>query len=352
MSTIQDVAHQAGVSISTVSNVLNGRTDRMRRDTLARVETAILALSYRPNRAAQQLKTGNNPMLGLLVPSIANPMYGYIAREIETVAQQKYGHRVMLGNTYRSKEIETGFFDDLLSHGVRGVIMISSQLDEQHLDLFVQRGLVAVSYDRPATPGASPALDHVTVDNAAAARMATEYLISRGHRRLVFATAAGQTMSRREKVRGFLAATQSAGLVDSAHVIEGSMQAGFGDSEMADVGRMLAARIVLDPRRPTGIVAVNDLMAFGLMAGLRDAGLSVPVDMSLVGIDGLFLSALMNPGLTTVRLPVPLMANKLVERVIGRMTDPSIKSSEFIFQPDLVERDSVSAPPEALRRLA
>jgi len=291
-------------------------------------------------------------MLGLLVPSIANPMYGYIAREIETVAQQKYGHRVMLGNTYRSKEIETGFFDDLLSHGVRGVIMISSQLDEQHLDLFVQRGLVAVSYDRPATPGASPALDHVTVDNAAAARMATEHLISRGHRRLVFATAAGQTMSRREKVRGFLAAAQSAGLADSAHVIEGSMQAGFGDSEMADVGRMLAARIVLDPHRPTGIAAVNDLMAFGLMAGFRDAGLSVPVDMSLVGIDGLFLSALMNPGLTTVRLPVPQMANKLVERVIGRMADHSIKPSEFIFQPDLVERDSVSAPPEALRRLA
>ena len=352
MSTIQDVAYQAGVSTSTVSNVLNGRTDRMRRETLARVEEAILSLNYRPNRAAQQLKTGNNPMLGLLVPSIANPMYGYIAREIETVAQQKYGHRVMLGNTYRSKEIETGFFDDLLSHGVRGVIMISSQLDEQHLDLFVQRGLVAVSYDRPATPGACPALDHVTVDNAAAARMATEYLISRGHRRLVFATAAGQTMSRREKVRGFLAAAQSAGLANSAYVIEGSMQAGFGDSEMADVGRMLAARIVLDPHRPTGIVAVNDLMAFGLMAGFRDAGLSVPVDMSLVGIDGLFLSALMNPGLTTVRLPVPQMANKLVERVIGRMADPSIQPSEFIFQPDLVERDSVTAPPEALRRLA
>jgi DNA-binding LacI/PurR family transcriptional regulator len=352
LSNIQDVARQAGVSTSTVSNVLNGRTDRMGRATLARVEKAILALNYRPNRAAQQLKTGNNPMLGLLVPSIANPMYGYIAREIETVAQQKYGHRVMLGNTYRSKEIETGFFDDLFSHGVRGVIMISSQLDEQHLDLCVQRGLVAVSFDRPATPGASPALDHVTVDNAAAARMATEHLISRGHRRLAFATASGQTMSRREKVKGFLAAAQAAGLADSAHVVEGSMQAGYGDSEMADVGRMLAARIAADPRRPTGIVAVNDLMAFGLMAGFRDAGLSVPADVSLVGIDGLFLSALMNPGLTTVRLPVPLMAQKLVERVIGRMADPGIKPGEFIFQPDLVERDSVAAPPQPARRQA
>jgi DNA-binding LacI/PurR family transcriptional regulator len=159
-------------------------------------------------------------------------------------------------------------------------------------------------------------------------------------------------MSRREKVRGFLAAAQAAGLADSAHVIEGSMQAGYGDSEMADVGRMLAARIAADPRRPTGIVAVNDMMAFGLMAGLRDAGLSVPADVSLVGIDGLFLSALMNPGLTTVRLPVPQMALKLVERVIGRMADPDIKPGEFIFQPDLVERDSVAAPPQPVRRLA
>jgi DNA-binding LacI/PurR family transcriptional regulator len=352
LSTIQDVASRAGVSVSTVSNVINGRTDRMGRETLARVEAAMTALSYRPSRAAQQLKTGHNPMLGVLVPSIANPMYGYIAREIETVAQQAYGHRVMLGNTYRSKEIELGFFDDLLSHGVRGVIMISSQLDEEYLDQGLQRGLVAVSYDRSATPGASLGIDHVTVDNAAAARMATEYLIGRGHRRLAFATAAGQTMSRREKVKGFLVAAQTSGLVGTAHVIEGSMQTGYGDSEMADLGRMLAARIAASSKRPTGVVAVNDLMAFGLIAGFRDAGLSVPADISVVGMDGLFLSALMNPGLTTIRLPVPLMARKLVDRVIGRMADPSLKPDEFVFQPDLIERHSVAEPPKPVRRHA
>jgi DNA-binding LacI/PurR family transcriptional regulator len=121
---------------------------------------------------------------------------------------------------------------------------------------------------------------------------------------------------------------------------------------MADVGRMLAARIAADPRRPTGIVAVNDLMAFGLMAGFREAGLSIPGDVSVVGIDGLFLSALMNPGLTTVRLPVPAMAHTLVERVIGRMADPGIAPGEFVFQPDLVERGSVAAPPRAARKQA
>ena len=88
-TTIQDVARQAGVSVSTVSNVLNGRTDRMRPETLARVQAAIEALQFRPSKLAQQLKTGQTPLLGLLVPSLTNPMYGYMAREIETYAQER-----------------------------------------------------------------------------------------------------------------------------------------------------------------------------------------------------------------------------------------------------------------------
>lgn len=344
MSTIADVARYAGVSVSTVSNLLNGRVDRMRRDTLERIEAAIQTLGYRPNRAAQQLKTGHTPMLGLLVPSIANPMYGYIAREIETSAQERHGHRVLLGNTHRNKDKETGFFDDLLDHGVRGVIVISSLVDERHFESAVQRGLVMVSYDRRATPGAASAIDHVSVDNFEAAHLATTHLITHGHKRLAFVTASGQTMSRGEKIKGFFAAAEAAGLRDRASVIDGSISSEYGDSEMADVGRALAARIAADRQRPTGIVAVNDLLAFGLLAGFRDAGLEVPADVSVVGMDGLFLSALTSPGLTTVRLPVPQMAQTIVERVIGRMADPSIAPAEFLFKPDLVVRESVAAP--------
>jgi len=347
LSTIADVARHAGVSVSTISNVLNGRLDRMRHETLQRVEAAIAALDYRPNRAARQLKTGRTPMLGLLVPSIANPMYGHIAREIETVALEHHGHRVVLGNTYRNRDKETGFFDDLLAHGVRGVIVISSLVDEAHFDSAVQRGLVMVSYDRRATPGAAAAIDHVSVDNAEAARLATAHLIAHGHHRLAFVTAAGRTTSRSEKVRGFHAAAEAAGRRDEAQVIEGPTSSEYGDSEMADVGRQLAARIAADAQRPTGVVAVNDMLAFGLLAGLREAGLSVPGDVSVVGMDGLFLSALTSPGLTTVRLPVPAMAQTIVERVIGRMGDPGIAPGEFLFQPELVERESVAAPPAA-----
>jgi DNA-binding LacI/PurR family transcriptional regulator len=349
MSTIADVARQAGVSVSTISNVLNGRVERMSRETLERVQAAIAALDYRPNRAARQLKTGQTPMLGLLVPSIANPMYGYIAREVETSAQERFGHRVVLGNTYRNQAKETGFFNDLLAHGVRGVIVISSLIDEQHFEQAVQRGLVMVSYDRRATPGATSAIDHVSVDNHEAARLAAAHLIERGHRELAFVTASGVTMSRSEKIRGFRAAAEAAGLGAHARVIDGSTSSEYGDSEMADVGRRLAARIAAERPRPTGLVAVNDMLAYGLLAGLRDAGLSVPGDVSVIGMDGLFLSALMSPALTTVRLPVPAMARTIVERVIGRMADPGLAPGEFLFAPELELRDSVAAPPAATR---
>ncbi len=236
MSTIADVARKAGVSVSTISNVLNGRADRMSAETLMRVEAAITALNYRPNRAAQQLKTGQTPMFGLLVPSIANPMYGMIAREIETAAQERHGHRVMLGNTYRNKDKESGFFDDLLAHGVRGVVVISSLVDERHFEAAVKRGMVMVSYDRRATPGVASAIDHVSVDNFEAAQLAAQHLIAKGHRRIAFATATGYTMSRSEKVRGFFAAAEAAGVRRDARVIDGSTHSDYGDSEMADVG--------------------------------------------------------------------------------------------------------------------
>ncbi|MES2958980.1 MAG: LacI family DNA-binding transcriptional regulator [Pseudomonadota bacterium] len=352
MSKIQDVAREAGVSVSTISNVLNGRVDRMRQDTLERVRATIVALDYRPNRAAQQLKTGQTPMLGLLVPSIANPMYGYIAREIETAAQELHGHRVVLGNTYRNKDKETGFFEDLLAHGVRGVVVISSLVDEQHFEAAVQRGLVMVSYDRRATPGTASAIDHVSVDNFEAARLAASHLIGLGHKRLAFVTAAGQTMSRGEKIKGFFAATEQAGLGEHAQVIDGSTQSAYGDSEMADVGRLLAARIAVQRKRPTGLVAVNDMLAFGLLAGFREAGLAVPADVSVIGMDGLFLSALTSPALTTVQLPVPAMARTIVERVIGRMADPRIAPAEFLFEPQLVQRESVAAPRRPARAAA
>jgi len=352
MTTIQDVARHAGVSASTVSNVLNGRGDRMRAETLARVETAIEALQFRPSKLAQQLKTGQTPLLGLLVPSMTNPMYGTIAREIETCAQERHGLRLLIGSTYRDKDKESAFFSDLLSHGVRRVIVVSSPADERHFESAVERGMSVVSYDGGATPGRRSRVGHVMPDNFAAAQMAAQHLIDRGHRRLAFATTAGMTMSRNAKIDGFFAAVDAAGLRADARVLDGGALNEYGDAVIAEVGRATALQVAADPQRPTGVVALNDLMALGLMAGLREAGLRVPQDVSIVGIDGLFLSALSNPTLTTVVLPVPEMARAMVELA---MTPPETsqddtEARERVFAPPrLIERESVAQPPSAPR---
>lgn len=342
VTTIQDVARHAEVSASTVSNVLNGRADRMRPETRARVQAAIEALQFRPSKLAQQLKTGQTPLLGLLVPSMANPMYGFIAREVETCAQERFGLRLLIGSTYRDASKEAAFFEDMLSHGVRRVIVISSLAEERHLESAVERGMAVMSYDRGATPGQSSAVGHVTPDNFEAGRLATAHLIAQGHRRLAFVTVAGMTMSRRDKIAGFHAAAEAAGLVASARVLDGGPLDEYGDSVIAEVGRATGLQLAADPRRPTGLVALNDLMALGLMAGLREGGVRVPEQVSVVGIDGLFLAALSNPGLTHVQLPIREMAQAMVEAIAGEGTAPP----EQIFrQVRLVERGSVAPPP-------
>lgn len=339
--------------MSTVSNVLNGRADRMRPETLARVETAIDALRFSPSKLARQLKTGQTPLLGLLVPSMANPMYGCIAREIETFARDRFGHRLLLGSTYRDREKESAFFVDLLAHGVRRVIVIASLADERHFESAVERGMVVVSYDRGAAPGQRSKVGHVMPDNFEAARLATRHLIDQGHRHLAFATVAGMTMSRSAKIAGFHAAAEAAGLRGNAGLLDGGTLNEYGDSVIAEVGRAMALQIAGLRQPPTGIVALNDLMALGLLAGLRDAGVRVPHDISVVGIDGLFLSALSNPMLTTVALPIRDMARAMVERAICPPTDATAAGTDEVFAPlQLIERESVAPPPATRRKVA
>jgi DNA-binding LacI/PurR family transcriptional regulator len=343
LATIQDVARRAGVSVSTVSNVLNGRADRMRPQTLKRVQAAIQALRFQPSKLAQQLKTGQTPLLGLLVPSMGNPMYGFIASEVETAANELCGYRLLIGSTQRDAAKEAAFFDDLLAHGVRRVIVISSLVDERHFESAAERGMAVVSYDRRATPGRRSSVSHVTPDNHEAARMAAAYLIAHGHEQLAFATVAGMTMSRSAKIAGFQAAADAAGLRRSAKVIDGGPLDRYGDAVIADIGRAMGAGLAAATRRPTGIVALNDLMALGLMAGLRDGGLRVPEDVSVIGIDGLALGALSAPPLTTVQLPVAAMARAMVKEAMAPSPRERADDHELVFAPaGLIERGSVA----------
>ena len=343
MSTIIDVARLAGVSITTVSNVLNGRGDRMKKDTLSRVEQAMVELGFQPNRAARQLKTGQAELFGLLVPSLANPSYGMLAREIETAARDAYGYRVIVANTYRDPAQERAFLDDLWSHGARGAIVVSSLADERHFEEPIARGMVVVSYDSLARRDVLPILDYISVDNAVAASLATEHLIGLGHRTIAFVTASGWTFSRAEKRRGVLEMAAKHGV--EAVVIEGATASTYSDAEMAELGQALTGAVIAHPARPTAAVTINDMMAIGLIAGLRESGLSAPQDMSVIGFDALSLGAYIAPGLTTIRTPLTAMAQKMVDRIVTRLDAPGTPLGEFRFAPELLIRGSTTAAP-------
>jgi DNA-binding LacI/PurR family transcriptional regulator len=339
--TMRDVAKLAEVSISTVANVVNDRTSRMDQQILERVRAAIVELDYHPNHMARSFKTGSTPLIGLLVPSISNPVYGILAREIEAVANERHGLRILIGNSYRDKDQEREFLRDLMGHGVKGVIVVSPLLEQEHYRDYISRGLAVVSYDRRSTPEIDLNVDYISVDNFEAANLATSHLIDNGHRNLAYLTPSLRTVARSDKIRGFLDASSQSGLVSNAEVISGQISSYDEDAKMVQLGSNFATRISMMSTRPTGIVAMNDLLAIGLISGFKSLAISVPEDISVVGMDDLFLSEVIHPGITTVRSPFSAMAETMVDRIVQRLRSEITTSSEFSFKPTLVLRNSV-----------
>jgi DNA-binding LacI/PurR family transcriptional regulator len=342
---IQDVAALAGTSVSTVSNLLNGRPDRMRPDTVQRIESAIAELGYRPSWAARQLKTGFTPVIGLLVPSVSNPSHAGMARAVE-IAAQKRGFQVVLGNSLRDPARERQYAEDFFSFGIRGVIAGSSPLDLHHLADLATRGLSVVAFDVVASAETDePAIDTVSMDNFRAGHLATKHLLELGHRRIGYVSGATPTMSRRARLDGYVAALAEAGMNADPELVaaEGGV-AGYDDTHAAENGRAAAHRLLELKNPPTALVGLNDMHAIGACAAVRERGGRVPADVSVVGIDDITLSELFNPPLTTVRHPVDELSEAAVDLLIKRVTGASAEPPRHIvMEPSMVVRASTKA---------
>ncbi|MEO8250676.1 MAG: LacI family DNA-binding transcriptional regulator [Burkholderiales bacterium] len=337
--TIDDVAQRAGVSVATVSNVLNGREARMRAETLARVRQAISDLGFRPNQSARRLKIGHMPMIGLLVPSIANPFFGTLARWIEDAAIAR-GYGVLLCNTQRSAEREQEYAQAFMAQGVQGVIVGSALQAQEHLAPLIRGGLAVASFDRTAQH-ADLLMDYVSLDNRLAGAMAAEHLLALGHRDIAYVSAPIRSVNRIARMEGVLEACARGGA--RIEVQFGDVPAGQAEVEMAEIGRTAALARQAQGCRATGYVAMNDMVAIGLLAGLRQTGRRVPEDVSVVGIDDLFLGQYLSPALSTVRQPMREMATAAVERVLARMKNSDEVPHELVFAPELVARESTAA---------
>ena len=346
MVDIRDVAKHAGVSVSTVSNVLNGRIDQMRKETLKRIEESIKVLKYHPNNLAQQLKTGHVKMLGILVPSIMNPNFAALVNNIESIAKEKYGYQVLLANTSRQDKQEKLFLNDLLSFGVKGVIVVSSSIEKKHFINAINKGMVMVNYDgltsEEAHNNKKILIDSISMDNFQAGKLAADFLLQQGCKNIVFATIKGNITSRNNKILGFLDSLKSAGLSTKNRIIEGTAQFAYGDSELAEIGKLLANEIIKNNKAlPDGIVAINDMLAIGIISELTRLGVKIPQDISVIGIDNMFLDTLFSPSLTSIASPLSDMATLMVDRLIAMLNGDKIEPREFLFKPYLVKRESV-----------
>lgn len=343
--TIQQVAKAAGVSPSTVSNLLNGRAHRMLPETRLRVENTIERLGYRPNRAARQLRTGRTQTIGLVVPSVGNPFWGSFARQLESAALAE-GYHVLLCNSERDPDRERRYIEELWSDGIRGIVLCSSLPSLEHVAPIMQRGLHLVAFDRAAQADDPDTLVSISIDNAVGSQLATAHLTDLGHRRLAFVSGALGSVNRKDRYRGFAAALEQAGLSsESAILWPGASDWRFGDVESAELGRNAAHELLTGDDPPTGIVAINDMCALGICRGIRDVGLEVGTDVSVVGFDDIVLADLYDPPLTTVRQPMADMAAAAIAELKTRVEagEPTPGRS-LLLRPELVVRSSTAPP--------
>ncbi|MCL2731733.1 MAG: LacI family transcriptional regulator [Actinomycetia bacterium] len=348
--TIYQVAQEAGVSPSTVSNLLNGRHAKMLPETRERIEDAIRRLGYRPNRAARQLRTGRAETIGLIVPSVANPFWGSFARHLEAAALAQ-GFYVLLCNSERDPERERGYVEELWDDGIGRVVLCSSLPSLDHLRPVVERGLALVTFDRTAQPGDPSSVVNIGTDNLLGGQLAGSHLLELGHRRFGFVSGSIGSVNRSERYRGLLRSLETAELPPEAvTVCSGASTDNFDDLDAAELGRAAARELLEGPEPPTAIMAINDVCALGVCAGVRDAGLEVGRDVSVVGYDDIMLAQMAMPGLTTVRQPIAEMAAAAFAELHAQ-AEPKRTSAghSVLHRPQLIVRGSTGPAPARAR---
>jgi LacI family transcriptional regulator len=332
-SSIKDVAAHAGVSVGTVSNVLNG-VARVSPEAAARVRTAIDELGYVRNDAARQLRAGRSTTVGLVVLDVRNPFFTDVARGAEDEAAE-HGLSVILGNSDESPVREATYLDLFEEQRVHGVLISPCGDIEPRLRRLRDRGVPVVLVDRESE---DDALSSVSVDDVAGGHLAVEHLLAGGSRRIGFAGGPlemRQISDRLAGARAAVAAVPSAGL-EVLRVPALTVSAG------RDLGDALLAR----EERPDAIFAANDLVAVGLLQALVMSGaLRVPDDIALIGFDDIdFASAAAVP-LSSIKQPRHEIGATALRILREEAAAPGLPPRRIVFQPELVIRASTGGRP-------
>lgn len=330
MKNLKDVAFRAGVSISTVSRVINN-PDTVSPATRRKVEKTIKQLGFRPSRVAQRLrsKDGGSKTIGLLLPDILNPFYVDVLRGVEDYAYAN-GYAVITCNFAQDEVRENRYLDILQSESIDGIVVAPVHGRDQKVVQLIESGLPIVCVDRGL---AGAEADVVLVDNRKGARDAVSHLISRDHKRIAFISGLPQIPTSGERLAGYKEALEQHGIPIEPELIK------YGDSRH-ESGLRLSAELLECPHPPTALFTGNNLITLGALETIHSKGLRIPDDIAIVGFDDMYWSISLNPPLTAVKQPGCDMGQRAAELLLQRIREPGRATVKVVFDVELQIRKS------------
>lgn len=332
MTNIRDVAIRAGVSTSTVSRVLSGKSI-VNEKTRERVLLAVNELKYTPNTLAKSLKMGHTNTVALMVPSIENHIFPEITRGVEDTARRN-GMTVILCNTDEDTEVEKEYINKLRTQWIDGFVVSSMKPDSEHIRALHREGFPVVLTSRHYE---GDGIDAVAVDNVQAAYNAMQYLIKTGHRRIAIALGRCELNLYRDRLIGYKKALSDYNIpIDEALI----MHETIGTSSFYN----LTKKLIESGANPDAVFATSDPKALVVMHALTDCGLRIPEDISVMGFDNVQISSLIDPPLSTISQPLyeigELAMKKLIMQIKAKENGEQYVSSLDILPTDLIIRKS------------
>ncbi|WP_373880172.1 ribose utilization transcriptional repressor RbsR [Levilactobacillus brevis] len=304
--TIRDLAEAAGVSVTTVSQILNGKGERFSIETRQRVHQLQEDLGYVPDFNARNLIMKSAQTIGVLVPNLGNPFFSMFIRGVQQTSRERHFIPLIFGANH-DEQLESYYLQELIKRAVDGLIIASASITGEAIDNILKKnGIPYLLIDQ----NGGPSVDRIRVDDEQGGQLAARHLLTLGHQRIVVVMPEHPTQNLRIRLAGFKAqlVDQQIPLADSAVIT----------SPMTKLGGYQATAAVL-AQHPTAVFAINDETALGLMRGLHEQGVRVPDDISVLGYDDIDLDEYVVPKLTTIHQPVVTMGRQATELLINRV---------------------------------
>jgi LacI family transcriptional regulator len=330
MSTIKEVASAAGVSVGTVSNVLNDY-EHVTEVKRKKVLDAVDILGYKPNSIARTLKTKISKNIGLIVPDISNPFYAELARGAEDALRQ-YGYNLFLCNNDRNSEKEADYVDALIDKSADGIIIVKPTISETKIHgIGKNNNLVLLDTDMPVSKDYAI----INADDYMSAYKMTEYLYQMKHRKIAYFSGNMDARSDHLRFQGYKSFMEKHGLFEENLVEKCGV---YSISESYNHAR----NFLRQKRKINAVFASNDVIALGIIHAANDLGILVPEDISVAGCDDIEMSSYLRPTLTTIRRPKYLFGNTAAKVLIDTLVyGKSIRSLTMTLSAEQITRDSV-----------